>query len=410
MTEPSRSNRSGRALREFLHEESAGGIVLVAAVVVALVWANSPWKASYAELWHTDLSISLGSWTLELDLHDWINDGLMAIFFFVVGLEIKREVVQGELRDPRRAALPAIAALGGMVVPALIYLVINAGGPGSHAWGVPMATDIAMAVGVLALLGARIAPSLKLFLLALAIVDDIGAILVIALFYSDSIRLAPFLIAIGLVLLVGLIRLLGVQSVAPYLLLGAAVWVALIESGLHATLTGVILGFMAPTNPSRRGPDGEQVSVVVWLEHLLHPWTSFVIVPLFALANAGITLTSEKVADAASSRITIGIVVALVIGKTIGIAGFSWVAHRLRLGLLPDGATWSAIVGVAALGGIGFTVSLFVADLAFDDVVLVDQAKVGILFASVTAAIVGTLILIWATRNPVTADSPSVEQ
>ena len=240
-----------RPLADFLHAESAGGVVLVGAVIVALVWANSPWKESYVELWHTHLSVSFGSWSLDLDLREWINDGLMTIFFLVVGLEIKRELVQGELREPRRAALPAVAALGGMAVPALVFLLLNAGGDGASGWGVPMATDIAMAVGVLALLGSRITPSLKLFLLALAIVDDIGAILVIAVFYSESIRIAPLVVAALLAGSVVLMRVVGVRGIGFYAVVGVAMWLALHETGLHATLVGVILGFMAPTRPLR---------------------------------------------------------------------------------------------------------------------------------------------------------------
>ena len=356
-----------RPLVDFLHTEAAGGVVLLAATVVALVWANSPFQDSYTSFWHTHLSISLGTHTLDLDLQEWVNDGLMAIFFFVVGLEIKRELVEGELREPRRAAMPAIAALGGMVVPALIYVAINVGGDGAAGWGIPMATDIAMAVGVLSLIGSRVAPSLKLFLLALAIVDDIGAILVIALFYSDDIRLDALAVAAGIVVVVGLARRIGVRPIPVYVLLGIGLWLALHESGLHATLVGVILGLMAPTRPIRQRQwvdeealtdlttaeaahetavmARESVSVVEWLEHLLHPWTSFVILPLFALANAGIPLSSQAVSDAASSPITYGVVLGLVVGKLVGVTAFTWMAARLRIGVLPpgrDGGTSSA--------------------------------------------------------------------
>jgi NhaA family Na+:H+ antiporter len=400
---------------DFLHTEAAGGVVLLAATVVALAWANSPFQDSYTSLWHTHLSISLGTHTLDLDLQEWVNDGLMAIFFFVVGLEIKRELVEGELREPRRAAMPAVAALGGMAVPALIFVAINAGGDGAAGWGIPMATDIAMAVGVLSLIGSRVAPSLKLFLLALAIVDDIGAIIIIALFYSDDIRLDALAVAAGLVLVVGLVRRAGVRPIAVYVLLGVGLWLALHESGLHATLAGVILGLMAPTRPIRQRQwvdeealtdltsasaahetavlARESVSVVEWLEHLLHPWTSFVILPLFALANAGIPLSAQAVSDAASSRITYGVVVGLVVGKLVGVTAFTWIAARLRIGVLPPGARWKDIVGVAALAGIGFTVSIFITSLAFSDEGLQNEAKIGILVASVVAALLGSLIL-----------------
>ena len=405
-----------RPLVDFLHTEAAGGVVLMAATVVALAWANSPFKESYYDLWHTHLSISLGTHSLDLDLQEWVNDGLMAIFFFVVGLEIKRELVEGELREPRRAAMPAIAAVGGMLVPALIYFAINAGGAGAQGWGIPMATDIAMAVGVLSLVGSRVAPSLKLFLLALAIVDDIGAILVIAVFYSEDIDLRALAVAAALAVAVVVTRRAGVQSTVAYAALGVAFWLALHESGLHATLVGVVLGLMAPTRPIRQLVEADvltdvssagaahetavmarqSVSVVEWLEHLLHPWTSFVILPLFALANAGIPLSTEAVSAAASSPITYGVVLGLVVGKLVGITAFTWIATRLRIGVLPAEATWRGIVGVAALAGIGFTVSIFVTGLAFSDAGLQDEAKIGILAASLAAAVLGSVILVTA--------------
>jgi Na+:H+ antiporter, NhaA family len=402
-------------LREFLNTETAGGVVLVVAALVALVWANSPWKASYAELWDTQLAISLGDRTLDLDLRDWVNEGLMAVFFFVVGLEIKRELFEGELRGVRRAALPAIGALGGMVVPALIYTAINAGGDGARGWGIPMATDIAVAVGILSLLGRRVAPSLKLFLLALAIVDDIGAILVIAVFYSGDIDVSSLLLAMGLTLVLVVLRALDVRTTLLPLLVGCGLWLALHESGIHATIAGVILGLMAPTRPHIQ-PDlvdeavltdlssvaaaretanlaRLSVSVVEWLEHVLHPWTSFLIVPLFVLANAGIPITGGALSDALGSRIAWGVVVGLVVGKLAGITAFTWVAARRGLGVLPDGATWRGIVGVAAVAGIGFTVSLFVTNLAFADAALQDQARIGILAAAILAGVVGAAVL-----------------
>ena len=370
-------------LREFLHTEAAGGVVLVGATVLALVWSNSPWADSYFDLWDTELP-------LDLTVQEWINDGLMTVFFFVVGLEIKRELVEGELRDRRQAAMPAIAALGGMAVPALIYLSINAGGAGRDGWGIPMATDIAMAVGVLSLLGSRIDSSLKVFLLAVAIVDDIGAIVVIAVFYASDFELVPFLAALVVVGAIVVVQRLGVDAVAVYLLLGAGLWFALHESGVHATLAGVALGLLTPTRP-RRGSGSE--SVVEWLEHGLHPWTSFVIVPLFALANAGIAISVDTVTDAASSTITYGVIAGLVIGKLVGVTAATWLAVRLHIGALPGEATWRSIVGVGTLAGIGFTVSIFVTGLAFDDVALQDEAKLGILIASLTAAVLGAAVL-----------------
>jgi Na+:H+ antiporter, NhaA family len=402
-------------LREFLHTESAGGVVLVVAALVALVWANSPWKEAYADLWHTSLAVSLGDRTLDLDLREWVNDGLMAIFFFVVGLEIKRELVEGELRGIRRAALPAVGALGGMVVPALLYAAINVGAGGARGWGIPMATDIAMAVGVVSLLGSRVAPSLKLFLLALAIVDDIGAIAVIALFYSGSIDLDSLLIAVGLVAVLVVMRAAGVRSTLLPLAVGVGLWLALEESGVHATIAGVILGLMAPTRPhvQRELVDVDvltdissvraaretanlarlSVSVVEWLEHVLHPWTSFVIIPLFALANAGVMISRGAISDAATSRVAIGVLVGLVVGKLVGITAFTWMAARLNVCVLPEGATWRGIAGVAAVAGIGFTVSIFVTNLAFDDAAIRNEATIAILAAAVVAGAIGAIVL-----------------
>jgi NhaA family Na+:H+ antiporter len=411
-----------RPLRDFLRTESAGGAVLVLAAVVALVWANSPWDASYADFWSTDLSITLGSRELDLTLREWVNDGLMVLFFFVVGLEIKRELVEGELREPRRAALPAIAALGGMVVPALLYVAITAGTDAASGWGIPMATDIAIAVGVLSLLGSRVVPSLALFLLALAIVDDIGSILVIAIFYSDGIHTGALALAIGVIGLVVLARVAGVRRVWVYGGLGAIAWLALHESGVHATLVGVAFGLLTPARPVRRREyiDADQlldlstvdaahetadlarqsVSVVEWLEHRLHPWTSFVVVPLFALANAGIPLGADATRDALGARVTYGVLAGLVVGKVVGITAFSWLAVRLRAGVLPDSVRWPQLAGVGALGGIGFTVSIFVTGLAFDDPVLQDRAKVGILLASVVSALLGAVVLVRTRSQP----------
>jgi NhaA family Na+:H+ antiporter len=403
-------------LRNFLHTEAAGGVALVLAAAVALIWANSPWKTSYEQLWHTQLVVSLGKHSIDLDLQEWVNDGLMAIFFFVVGLEIKRELVEGELREPRRAALPAIAAVGGMVVPALIYTAINAGGHGADGWGIPMATDIAVAVGVVSVLGSRVSPSLKLFLLALAIVDDIGAIVVIAVFYSKGIDVTALLVAVALLGAVVVMRRVGVTAMLLYAVAGLAMWLALFESGVHATLVGVALGLLTPTRPIRQRHlidetaltdlstveaardtsrlARESVSVVEWLEHVLHPWTSFVIVPLFALANAGIPLRADALSDAVTSRIAYGVLIGLVVGKFVGVAAFTWLATRLRLGVLPEGTSWRDLLGVAAIAGIGFTVSLFITDLAFDDTTRQNEAKVGILAASLVATVIGSAILV----------------
>jgi NhaA family Na+:H+ antiporter len=416
-----------RPLFDFLRTEAAGGLALVAATGVALVWANSPWDESYWDLWSTRLAISVGDRTLDLDLRRWINEGLMAIYFFVVGLEIKRELVEGELRDPRRAALPVIAALGGMVVPAAIYAALNAGSPGADGWGIPMATDIAMAIGVLSLLGDRVSPSLKLFVLALAIVDDIGAIGVIAVFYTENLHGDALLVSILLVAGLALMRRAGVRQVLAYVAVGVALWFFVHESGIHATLAGVVLGLMTPTQPARQHDlidaaeladvssyqaarwtavaAREAVSVVEWLEHLLHPWTSFVIVPLFALANAGVVLSDDTIGDALTSSVSAGVVLGLVLGKTVGITTFSSLAVGLRVARLPNGVSWPEIVAVSALAGIGFTVSLFVAGLAFpESPAIEEQAKVAILAASLVAALLGAGLLLAAGKRDRRAD------
>ncbi len=418
--------RIARPLRTFLHTEAAGGIVLLVATVIALGLANSPLAESFEKIWQTELRISVGAFELTEDLRHFVNDALMAVFFFVVGLEIKREIVLGELSDRRKAALPAVAALGGMVVPAAVYLLFNAGGPGSAGWGIPMATDIAFAVGVLALLGSRVPSGLKVFLLSLAIVDDIGAILVIAVFYSHGFQLGWLIGA--LVLLVGIVvlRRLKVTWTPLYVLVGAGVWFATFESGIHATIAGVALGLLTPARPADpRGykdvyretglleeqPDAqslravslqatEVVSVAERLEYLLHPWTSYAVIPLFALANAGVRLSLDTLGDAMSSPVALGIAAGLVLGKIAGISSAAWLAVKLNLGRLPDGVSWRVILGGSAVAGIGFTVSLFIAGLAFTDSQLVDEAKIGVLVASVVAGTLGALLLLSSNRHP----------
>ena len=414
------ARRIGRPMLRFFRIEAAGGVVMLVAAVVALVWANSPWRDSYYELLHSHIRLDLGG-VLALDepLEAWINDALMVIFFFVVGLEIKCELVVGELRRPAAAALPAIAALGGMVVPAAIYAAFNAGGEGSAGWGIPMATDIAFAVGVVSLLGRRVPNSLKIYLLTLAIVDDIGAIVVIALFYTDDLSLGWLLIAAGSVLLLALMRLGRIWYTPAYLIVGVVLWLAVFESGVHATIAGVVLGIMAPARPlvsegrfddvvvrwfpgdevsapvARRASfeARERVSVADRLADLLHPWTSFLIVPVFALANAGVELSADALDDAVRSPVTIGIVAGLVVGKLVGVSSFSWLAVRLGVCSLPRGATWTKVLGMSGVAGIGFTVSLFITNLAFTADDIIDQAKVGILVASTVAAVIGAAIL-----------------
>ena len=407
-----------RPLREFLDTEAAGGILLLVATVVALLWANSPFAEGYETLWRSEAGIRIADFELRQDLRHWVNDGLMTIFFFVVGLEIKRELVAGELSDARRAALPAIAAIGGMAVPALLYTTLNAGSDGASGWAIPMATDIAFAVGVLALLGDRCPASLKVFVLSLAIVDDIGAIVVIALFYTEGIHAGWLLTAIVLLVAVIVMRRVRLWWTPLYVFVGVGVWLTTLESGVHATIAGVALGLICPARAvlphgaggavrdaagiEDRDPSAvhdltvqarETLSVAERLEHLLHPWTSYVVVPLFALANAGLVLNAETLASAVNSHVTLGIVVGLVAGKTIGITAFSWVATRMRIALLPDGVSWRAVVGVAAVAGIGFTVSLLIAGLAFEDAQLVDEAKAGILCGSLLAGLSGAAIL-----------------
>ena len=409
----------------FLGIEAAGGILLMVATVVALVWANSPWSGSYHDLWHTEFHLGVGDFRLEhhghaLTLAEVVNDALMAVFFFVVGLEIKRELVEGHLRNRRAALLPAAGALGGMVVPAAIYLVFNQSGDASAGWGIPMATDIAFAIGILSLLGNRISTPLKVFLLSLAIVDDIGAIIVIAIFYTSDLATEWLALAIAITVAVVVLTRLKIWYMPLYILLGSILWYTMFRSGVHATIAGVIMGLLTPAGallaPGEAAPidlvsldaEGlrsakfrmnESVSVAARLERNLHPITGFVIIPLFALANAGIEVSGDSLRDALGSGVTIGVVCGLVVGKVVGVSLFTIAAVRLGISALPSGATVRHIVGVSAIAGIGFTVSLFVTGLAFDDLVLQDEAKVGILAGSAIAAAVGVVILLGARSS-----------
>ena len=420
-----------RPFQDFAHKESSGGILLMAATVAALVWANSPWGEGYAALWHTKLTVGLGGFSLSKDLTHWINDGLMAVFFLVVGLEIKREILVGELSSLRRAALPIVAAVGGAVVPALIYVAFTAGTEGAAGWGIPMATDIAFVLGVLALLGERAPMALKVFLTALAIVDDIMAVLVIALFYTSDVSWGA--LGVGGLFLIALVaaNLIGVGRTLVYALLGIGLWLAFLLSGIHATVAGVLLAFTVPAssfiNPAafvergryvldrfeQAGEKGENVLTnedrqaalhalnratykleppLHELEHALHPWVAFAVVPLFALANAGVPL-GGGVAGALTDPVSLGVVAGLVLGKQVGVTLFAWLAVKSGLSELPGGIGWRHVYGAGWLAGIGFTMSLFVTDLAFDNDVLVDAAKLGILAASLTAGVVGWTIL-----------------
>jgi len=381
-------------LTDFLKEEASSGVFLLAATVIALVWANSPASEAYDSLWETTLTIGAGDFALSDDLRHWVNDGLMAVFFFVVGLEIKREMVTGELNSRAAAALPAVAAVGGTVVPALVFVVIVAGGEGASGWAVAMATDIAFVAGVLALLGDRVSSGVKLFLLAVAVVDDIIAITIIAGVYTEGISVAWMLGALAGLAAVAAMRRLGVAHPLAYVPLALAIWIATYESGVHATIAGVALGLMTPARPV----GGREV--LRELEHRIHPFTGFVIVPLFALANAGVALGGDALADAASSRLTWAIVAGLVIGKLVGIAAATLGGLQAGVGELPEGMRVTQTWGVAALGGIGFTVSLFIAQLAFDTPALQDQAKVGVFAGSLVSGLLGAGILIALSRPP----------
>jgi NhaA family Na+:H+ antiporter len=382
---------------EFLRTEAAGGVVLLGATVLALVWANLD-PTGYADFWHHPVRLGIGDWSLDLDRHGWVNDGVMVVFFFVVGLEIKRELVAGELRDPRTAMLPVLAALGGMLVPAAIYAAWTAGGAGSDGWGIPMATDIAFAVGVLTLLGSRVSPALKLFVLTLAIVDDIGAIVVIAIFYSDGVDLQWLAGAVmTLVVVVAARRFLS--SPLAYLPLALVLWVCTYQSGIHATIAGVVLGLCTPIR-SRAG-----TTPLTDLEHRLHPVASFGAVPLFALANAGIVITATAIADALASRVTWGVVTGLVVGKVVGVTLATTLGLRLGIGRLPEGMSRREVVGGAALAGIGFTVSLFIAELSLENALL-DQAKLGVLGASIVATMLATVVLLGRRRRTAREPTP----
>jgi NhaA family Na+:H+ antiporter len=381
-------------LTEFLHQESAGGVALLAATVAALVWANAIGEGSYTSFWETGLTLGFGSLSLDEDLRHWVNDGLMVLFFFVVGLEIKREVAVGRLSDRKAALLPVVAALGGVILPALIFLAIIGGGPGSEGWAIPMATDIAFAVGVLALLGDRVSAGVKLLLLSIAIVDDLIAISVIALFYSEGISLLWLAGAVAGLLVVAGMNLRGVSRVAAYVPVGLLVWVAALESGVHPTVAGVALALLTPAQPV----DGRRV--LEQLEHRLHPYTAFAVLPLFALANAGIALDAGVIADAVASPLPWAIAVGLVVGKLLGITGAALLALRLRIGALGEDVRLAQVWGVAALGGIGFTVSLFVAQLAYTDPEIIDLAKIGIFTGSIVSAVIGVALLTRGAPSP----------
>ncbi|MCY4036200.1 MAG: Na+/H+ antiporter NhaA [bacterium] len=413
----------GRPIHHFAAIEAAGGVLMLIATVAALVWVNSPWQSSYDDFWHTHVSFTVGDYHFEQDLAHVVQDGLMAVFFFVVGLEIKRELVSGQLRDPRFAALPAVAALGGMVMPAVIYVAFNAGGPGQDGWGIPMATDIAFAVGVLSLLGNRVSPLMKVFLLTLAIVDDIGAILVIAVFYTSD--LSGNWLLTAAILLAGILALrrLNVWYLPVYLVVGVAFWLAVLESGIHATIAGVILGLITPAKPLESEDDARQWAnwlrmqdvvhlddvrragfhireaqpVGLRIQEMLHPIAGYVIIPVFALSAAGVELSGDVLSDALTSPVTLGVAIGLVVGKSVGILLFAWLAHLFGWVTIPKPMAGFRMVGLAMVAGIGFTVSLFISRLAFDADQVADEARIGILAGSLIAAIAGLAVL---SRTP----------
>ena len=415
-------------VQTFIHTEEVGAIVLLLAAGGALGWANSPWSDSYASFWHTTISFDIYIFAISEDLEHIVNDGLMAVFFFVVGLEIKRELLHGELSSFRRAVLPAMAAVGGMVAPALIYLAFNGSGETTTGWGIPIATDIAFALGVLALLGRRLPAELRIFLLGLAVVDDLGAIAVIAVFYTEAIHWTDLGLALGVFAVIAACIRIGIRSLGFYFILSVVMWQFFLESGIHATVAGVLLSALTPAEPylhrkdyktavaallhdfelaMEKGDEEKAESIVAEveklsqgtegpmerLERVIHPWTSFVVLPIFALANAGIVISWDSLTEAAASPITLGILVALPAGNALGIFGMTWLTVRLGLGRLPPSVTWSQVLGVGMLGGIGFTVSIFVSGIAFQDHALGDQAKIGVFGASLLAGAAGYLFL-----------------
>jgi NhaA family Na+:H+ antiporter len=420
-----------RPMQEFIHQSQAGGIVLLAMTVLALAIANSPLRQGYEALLETHISLHVGAWVLEESVLHWVNDGLMVIFFFVVGLEIKREIIVGELSNVRAAALPIVAAIGGVVAPALVYTAFNFGHSSVHGWGVPTATDIAFALGCLALLGNRVPFGIKVFLTAVAIVDDLIAVLVIAIFYSSDLNFTMLGIGFGIILLLLLANISGFQHPLIYGGLGIVVWLAFLNSGVHATIAGVLVALTIPARSridvptflartrqiisqmestmagaqSKRSAEFQQSAVLELeeiseqvqaplqkMEHELHSWVTFVIMPVFALANAGVAISPESIGSE-SMPVMLGVILGLTMGKPIGIVGASWLAVRAGIGTLPSGATWRHMLATGVLAGIGFTMSIFIASLAFGDVAMLATAKISILIASALAGSVGILLL-----------------
>ena len=426
----------------FLKQTTSGGIVLIGTTLLTLILASSPWGEAYRHIWETPLHIGAGFHTIEMSLHAWVNEGLMTLFFLLVGLELKREILVGELASLRNAALPVAGALGGMIMPALIYFFFNSSGTGAAGWGVPMATDIAFAVGILVLLAWRIPRNLIIFLTALAIADDLGAVLIIALFYTENINTALVGVAAGILCILVLFNRGGIRHPLPYAVLGLLLWLALLKSGIHATLAGVLLAFTIPAVPVYTPKQFDErfheikdifhkeltrynqtdillgntrMSIIAenlekassamqspqqTMEHRLSPWVTFGIIPLFALANAGLDIIGIPLKEAIGKPVTIGVVLGLVFGKFLGITCFTWITVKIGLSVLPGGVGWRHIMGAAWLGGIGFTMSLFIGQLAFaGQPSLFEDVRIGILIASLIAAIIGLLWLYFSSLN-----------
>ena len=425
-------------LEHFIHAQTTTGIILMCMTVLALILANSPLTQDYAHFFHTEVELNIGSWHLSHNIHHWINDGLMATFFFMIGLEIKRNILVGELSNIKVAMLPILSAIGGMAMPALIYIMINRGGDGVVGWGIPMATDIAFAISALVLLGNRVSSSLITFLIALAIVDDLGAVVVIAVFYTEQIDLLPLGLAGVSFLIMVVFNRFGIHMILPYFIAGISMWLFMLESGVHATIAGVIAAMAIPSRPKVTPHDftahtknllqeydnypiatdyslhEKQKAILInikdridaigspaaRLEHELHLPVSLIVIPLFALANAGISIDFSSIGSTIMEPVALGIITGLIFGKVLGIAGVAWLAIKLGIAKLPEGSSMSQVFGVAFLGGIGFTMSIFVADLAFiGNQTLIFQAKIGILSASLIAGLFGYLWLYYIAKS-----------
>jgi NhaA family Na+:H+ antiporter len=419
----------------FLKIESSGGIILIFATLLALIWANSGFSSSYFDFLHFPISVGAGDILLDKTLHHWINDGLMAFFFFVVGLEIKREIISGELSEVSKAVVPVGAAIGGMIFPALIFLALQTENPAMDGWGIPMATDIAFSIGILTLVGKRVPLALKIFLVAFAIVDDIGAVIVIAIFYSQDILWNLIFVSLGLYAVLIVSNIFNVRSVIWYVIVGHIIWFLFLKSGIHPTLAGIMIAFVIPANRRinfkefvkkiRRQTDnfcayaeGERMTLnkkqlgsidnmqdtiskvqspLQSLEHLLHPFVTFVVMPVFAFANAGVVFSSGEVS--LLSGVSLSIMISLIAGKLLGIFGFTWLLVKFKVGSLPQNVSFSMIFGAALLGAVGFTMSLFISNLAYADAALLNNAKIGILIGSLIAGVTGYIVLKRATRK-----------